>query len=266
MGGVGVGAGGVEGVGVAHGVLGKGGEVLGLDGLLELDHVVAGDLGYPVLEEVRGVDGQLHARGGRDVLLGGADDEDEGAQVPVVGLGDELGEGVAAVGGAAHPPGDVAAEHAPAGGAGALSGNLGQLRGRVGQLVEVGDGADEGGEAGGRRGETGGRGEVVLRGDLQLELGQLGKGAVLGLETGALAAELAEAVLGPLAVEVGELAIEVELVLGVGARGRGRGAGLEVVLGQGRRERGVRREVELGVSLTPVPVERENKPRLAYKN
>ncbi|KAH6603799.1 hypothetical protein Trco_007245 [Trichoderma cornu-damae] len=255
-GGVGVGAGGVEGVGVAHGDLGELGKVAVLDGVLHQGHVGGHDRGYPLLEEARGGDGLLHARGGRDALLGGADDQDQGPHAgPVRRGGDELGPGVAAVGPVAHPPGDVAAEEAAAGGAGALAGDQGQLRGGVGELVEVGDGLDEGGKAGGGRGQAGGRGEVVLGDDAEGPGRQPGQGGVGGLEGGSAGAQLAEAGLGPGARNIRGLAVEEEAVVaGVGGGARGGRQGAEMALGERHREGAVGGEVELCVTFAPQPI------------
>ncbi|KAI6759847.1 hypothetical protein HG531_013753 [Fusarium graminearum] len=82
---VGVGAGSVERVGLAHGDLGKLGEILVLDGLLHESHVGGDNVCYSLLEEARGSNGLLHARGRGNALLGGAGNEDQSSHLGPVG-------------------------------------------------------------------------------------------------------------------------------------------------------------------------------------
>lgn len=253
---VGVGTGGVERVGVAHGDLGESSKVLGGNGLFHLGHVVRDHSADAFLEEARRGDGLLHARRGRDALLGRRHDQNNSAHLGPGGRGcDLLSQRVGAVLLLAHAPGDVAAKDTAACRARALAGNQGQLGRRVGQLVQVGNGAHEGSEAGSRRGEAGGGGEVVLGDDAQGQAGELGERRVGGLKGRAALAQGTEAGLGSGARDVRGLAVEEEAVALAleSSRAGGRGQSAEVGLGEGDGERRVGGEVELGVTLAPVP-------------
>ena len=100
-------------------------------------------------------------------------------------------------------------------------------------MVEVGNGADESSKAGCTGGQTSGCGEVVLGDDLELQIGELGKAVIIGLDILAELAELAETGLGTGAGNVLVLAIEGEGVLGEVGAARGGGVGAEIVLGEG---------------------------------
>lgn len=170
-------------------------------------------------------------------------------------LGHQVSLGVGAILPGPHAPSDVAAEQRAAGGPGALARDKGQLRGALGQLVQVGDGPDEGGEPGGGRGQAGGGGEVVLADEPQGQCAQLGQRGVGVLEGLAAGPELTEACLGAGARDVGGLAVEEEGVGAgrVGGAAGGGGQGAQVGLREGDGEGRVGREVELGVTLAPVP-------------
>jgi len=179
----GVEASGVEVVRVFHGQRGEGFEVTVMNRLFHGDHALGHDVVGALLEERRGRNGGLHAAGGGHVFLLGAGDEDAGAHVgPVAGGSDFVGQAVAAILLLALLPAGVAAEQAPASGAGALTSNLAEVGGSRGELVEVGDGADESGKACCAGGQAGGCGEVVLGDHLELQVGELGLVVVFGLD------------------------------------------------------------------------------------
>lgn len=251
---VGVEAGGVEVVGVLHGERGEGLEVAVLDGLFHGFLAFGDDVGRALLEEGRGCDGRLHASRGGDVFLFGAGDEDAGAHFgPVAGRCYLVGQAVASVLLFSLLPAGVASEQTAACGAGALASDLAEVGRSGGELVEVCNGADESSEASSAGSETGGGGEVVLTDDLELEVGELGKGVVVGLDIFTELAKLAETSLGPCAGDVLVLAVQGEGVVGEVGAARGGGVGAEVILREGDGERGVGGQVEFGVSLSPVP-------------
>ena len=252
---IGVGAGSVERVGVAHRNLGKGGKVALGNRLLHDLHVLGHHRLDALLEETGGGNSLLHARGRADTLLGGGRDEDKGAHLgPVRGLGNLVGHGIGSISSLTHAPGNITTKQTAAGGTGALASDQAQLRGGGRELVEVGDSPHKGSEASGGRGETGSGREVVLGDDAQGHGGELGERGVGSLESGTTGAKLAEAGLGASARDIGRLAIEKKGVT-FGVRGRaGSGSeGAEVGLGESDGERAVGWEVELGVALAPVP-------------
>ena len=252
---VGVGAGSVERIGVAHGDLGKGGKVALGNGLLHDLHVLGHHRLDALLEETRGGNGLLHARGRADTLLGGGGDEDKGAHLgPVRGLGNLIGHGIASIGSLTHAPGNITTKQTAAGRAGALAGDQAQLRGRGGELVEVGDSPHKGSEASGRRSKTGSGREVVLGDDAQRHGGELGQRGIGSLEGGATGTQLAEAGLGAGARHIRGLAIEKKgVAFGVRGRAGGGGESAEIGLRESDGEGAVGWEVELGVALAPVP-------------
>ena len=128
---------GVELVRVAHRHARKGVKVARADRLRDGAHALGDDRGDAVREERRGLDGALHPRGGRRGLLVVGHDADEGVQLgPVRARCDLDREGVAAVRGGAHLPGDEPAKEGAAGGAGALACDEGEGGGGCGEGVE----------------------------------------------------------------------------------------------------------------------------------
>jgi hypothetical protein len=253
--GCGVEAGGVEVVRVFHGQDGEGLEVAVEDGLLHGLHALGHDVVGTLLEEGRGGDGGLHAAGGGDILLLGAGYEDAGAHIgPVAGRCDLVGQAVTAIVLLTLLPAGVATEQTPASGARALACDLAEVGGGCGELVEVRNGANESGETSSAGGQASGRGEVVLRHDLELEVGELGLGVVGGLDVLSQLAELAETGLGAGARDVLVLAVQRERVLGEVGRAGGGGVSAEVILGECDRERRVGGQVEFGIPLAPVSV------------
>jgi hypothetical protein len=79
-------------------------------------------------------------------------------------------------------PASIAAEQTPASRARALTSDLAEVGGSSGELVEIGDGTDESSEACCAGGETSGGREVVLRDDLEVQVGKLWKAVILGLD------------------------------------------------------------------------------------
>lgn len=179
----GVEAGGVEVVGVFHGKSSEGFEIAVVDRLLHSDHALGDDVVGALLEEGRSGDGGLHAGGGRDILLLGAGNEDAGAHVgPVAGGSDFVCQAVTTILLFTLLPASIAAEQTPASRARALTSDLAEVGGSSGELVEIGDGTDESSEACCAGGETSGGGEVVLRDDLEVQVGKLGKAVILDLD------------------------------------------------------------------------------------
>jgi hypothetical protein len=99
----------------------------------------------------------------------------------VAGRCDLVGQAVTAIILLTLLPAGVATEQTPASGARALACDLAEVGGGSGELVEVRNGTNESGEAGSAGGKTGSCGEVVLRDNLELEVGELGLGVVTGL-------------------------------------------------------------------------------------
>lgn len=251
---VGIQAHGVELVRVTHGQLGKLGEVLVLDSINHLIHALGDHVLNALLQQGRGLDGQLHALGRGGALLLVGDDANQGLEIGPVGLGRDLDSlRVGAVGAFAHLPGDKAAKEGTAGRTGALAGNDRQVRGIEGQLEELGQSVDQASVARSRRGQASGGGEVVLGADVDVEVGELGGRGILGLDLGAQGTGLAETSDKALVGGDGLLnAVEPEAVRSEIGRGADGGLGVELVLGKGDREGGVGRENQGGVALAPV--------------
>jgi hypothetical protein len=251
----GVETGGVEVVRVFHRQDGEGLEVAVENGLLHGLHALGDDIVGTLLEEGRGGDSGLHAAGGGDVLLFGAGYQNAGAHIgPVAGRCDLVGQAVTAIILLALLPASVAAEQTPAGGAGALACDLAEVGWGCGKLVEVCNGTNESSEASSAGSQSGGCGEVVLRHDLELQVGKLGLGVVTSLNILSQLAELAETGLSAGARDVLVLAVQRERVLGKFGRAGGGGVCAEVILRERDREGRVGRQVEFGIPLAPVSV------------
>lgn len=245
----------MEGIALAHGEAGEGGEVPVADGGFHGEHARRHDRGGPCGEQAGRRYRRLHPRRAADAFLGRARDQDQRVHLgPVRSRGDFARGAVESIILRAGVPRHVSAEEAAAGGSGSLPRDEGELLRGLREFVEIGDGAHESGEAGGGGSEACGCGEIVGGDQAERVGGERGEAGVGGFEGTAVGAEGREAGEGARGFEGLGPAVE-EQGVGVGELSGARSGGVRAKIGlrEGHGEGGIGGEVERGVTFSPVP-------------